>query len=180
MAENRKIEWTNHTENLWYPAMKNELKNNEKLIYDKYVITAYLLKVDSKGKTSKKTIIRDFDKGTLFENKIIDIQQYEKWIHSLNNESIKRNSISSLGMQKTNTKKKVSYSIEIFVINVNKYFLQDYSNYGYLRSMYKTHTISFERYLREYKFTKLVDIQNINKQSIELVKKELNLMLNQV
>lgn len=159
--------------------MKNKLKRKDKpLVKKKYVIAAYLLKVDSNGKTSKRTILCDFDKGTFFASKIKDIQQYEKWCLSLNSELNKNRLISSFESKKEGVSEKTTYLIEILLIDGDEYMLSDYSRCFAINSLYNPDSVGVAFFMRHHKVKKIVEIQNINEELVELIEENLIALFN--
>lgn len=158
--------------------MNNKVGKNNKFVNDKYVIAAFLLKVDSNGKTSKRTIISNFDRKTSVDSKIKLVQQYNKWINSLNPDLFHGNWISSLESQKERFGNQVSYSIQIFLIKGHQYFFGDYSLYPYITTMYNRNEYPYKNLQQRCKVTTLTDIQNVQQELVELVEGQLNLIMN--
>jgi hypothetical protein len=151
--------------------------NNGYSIKNKYLVTVFILKVDSEGNKCNENLQYVFDDGTLIEKRRNAIKKAKRIMDFLNNTTGKEKFMSPTEVKKFKNFK--CYSVDIFLIKEyeNDDFVYDYPIYGQGEITYESLEVEAKFFNEMYDYQEVTKIETPDGETIEVLKESLPFFL---
>lgn len=149
--------------------------NNDYSIKNKYLVTLFILKVDSEGKTYSEDFEYVFDKGKLSEKRINAIQKAQEIMNSFNYTTGKNSFSSPSEAEAKKFKNFKCYSVDVFLIKEyeNDDYLYDYPIYGHDEITYESLEVEAKFFREMNEDVKFTELETPEGETIEVLEESL-------